>query len=102
MAKEYAPLPRSSLELESAVRDSDIKPISYSTFRSWKTYGLALSLLANILLALLYGHVVVIWEEESESHSQSPHLRQGIKSDKFSWTEEATHKGHTFPMVVCL
>lgn len=81
MAKEYAPLPRSSLELESAVHDSDVKPALHSTSRSWKTYALALSLLADILLAVLYGHVVAIWEEGPESHSQSPHLHQGIMSD---------------------
>ena len=102
MAKEYAPLPRSSLELESAIHDSEVRPASHSTFRNWKPYALALSLLANILLALLYGHIVAIWEENPESHSQSSHLHHGIRFDRFSWTEQATHKGHTFPMVVCL
>lgn len=102
MATEYAPLPRSSLELESAVHDSNVKPASHSTLWSWKTYALALSLLADILLTVLCGHFVAIWEEKPESRSQSPFLHQGNKSDKFSWTEQATHKGHTFPMVVCL
>ena len=102
MAKEYVPLPRSSLELESAVDGSDVKPGSHSAFRTWKTHALGLSLLANILLALLYGHVLAIWEKEPESHSQSRNLYCCIQSDKFSWTEQAAHKEHTFPMVVCL
>lgn len=68
---KYTALPRSSVEIESAIRDEKDQGLPNVRHQHWRTYTLVISLIANAMAIILLIVAVRGGEKDSKSHSKS-------------------------------